>query len=197
MKFLKFTKRPGMYWKIGLFLLAYWFVVVLYSHDYDRYPMGAHGEEQAYAWAGLSLLRDGVPTSWTHFDYPNENRVFKGKISNVGPGNPELFVELVTPWFDHPPLFYTLSAIMSYRSGEPTRSILAAGNIRAPSVVAFWLTLFVVFVLGARLFGYWTGLLGMLFLGTTPLTVFAGRLAVPEVPIGLFFVLMLLVWNMY
>lgn len=186
------------YWKVGLFLLVYWFTVVLYSHDYDRYPFGGHGEEQAYAWAGISLLRDGIPTSWTHFDYPEENRVFKGKIANEGPGRPELFVELVTPWFDHPPLFYTLSALMSYQNKDiPTRSILPASHIRLPSVVAFWLTLLVIFLLASELFGYWTGITSMLFFGTTPLNVFAGRLGVPEVPMGLFFVLMLLLWHLY
>ena len=187
-----------LHWKTLLFLFVLYFTVVLYSHDYDRYPFGGHGEEQAYAWAGISLLRDGVPTSWTHFDYPEENKVFKGKIANGGPGSPELFVELVTPWFDHPPLYYTLMALKSYKNGDiPTRSILAASHIRLPSVIAFWLTLVVVFLLAWKLFGYWTGLLSMLFMGTTPLIVFAGRLAVPEVPMGLFLVLMLLLFYMY
>src|SRR3989344_6914746 len=126
------------YWKIALFLFVYWFVVVLYSHDYDRFPLGGHGEEQAFGWAGISLLREGVPTSWTQFDYPQENRVFKGFIGKEGPGNPRMAVELVRPWFDHPPLFYTLAALNSHWQGEETRSILSASYLRAPSVVAFW-----------------------------------------------------------
>lgn len=179
-----------------LFVFVATFLFILVAHDSDRYPLGAHGEEQAFGLAGVSLWKSGTPVSWSHFDYPDDNIIYKGPIGKPEDG-PVLFVELVKPWFDHPPLFYAMATYMSHIKGEDERSIISAGYLRFTSVIAFWLTLISIFYFAKRLYGYWIGLFSMIAFGTTPLFVFAGRMAVPEVFFALFLVIMMICWLHY
>lgn len=179
------------YRQVILFIAVFIVLFVLSSHEYNRFPYEVHGEEQAFAWAGLSLLKEGTPVSWSHFDYLEGSIVYSGPI---GDEPHQIFVDLVKPWFDHPPTFSILAALVSYAKGLETQSVLPAIWVRLPNMVAFWLSLVFVFFLTKKLFGYWTGMLAMIIYGTVPTFVFAGRLAVPEGFFSLFLVVMSFAW---
>lgn len=179
------------YWQLFLFLAVFVFLFILSSHEYNRFPYEVHGEEQAFAWAGLSLLKEGTPVSWSHFEYPEGSIVYSGPIGNEPH---QIFVDLVEPWFDHPPTFSTMAALISYANGLETQTVLPAIWVRLPNMIAFWLSLAFVFLLARKLFGYWTGMLAMIIYGTVPTFVFAGRLAVPEGFFALFLTVMSLAW---
>lgn len=178
-----------------LFIFVWIFLSIVFLHGYNRYPYEGHGEEQAFAWAGFSYLKSGVPTSWSHFDYPKESLVFDGKIGKSD--NLKIGVKLVRPWFDHPPLFSVLSGLGPYFAGFSEIEVFPNSLIRIPSVVAFVLTLPVLYLLAKKMSGWKIGILSMLFFGLTPSYVFGGRLAVPEVFFALFYILMLLLWKKF
>lgn len=180
------------YWQALLFLAVFAFLSILTLHEYDRYPYEGHLEEQSFAWAGFSLFKENRPVSWSHFDYPRENKIFTGALGEEG--GIILNVTLIDPWFDHPPLFALLSGLGPYLAGFEKISVFPTHLIRIPSVIAVVLTYLAVFFLAKSIFGYWTGIFSTLYFGLTPIFVFGGRLAVPEVLISLLFVLMMICW---
>jgi len=68
------------YWRALLAISVFVFLSIMAFHDYDRFPYEGHLEEQSFAWEGFSLLKNNRPVSWSHFDYPKENKVFTGPI---------------------------------------------------------------------------------------------------------------------
>ena len=180
------------YWRALLAISVFVFLSIMAFHDYDRFPYEGHLEEQSFAWEGFSLLKDNRPVSWSHFDYPKDNKVFTGPIGEEG--GLQLQVTLVDPYFDHPPLYGLLSGLGPYLAGYEKISVFPTHLIRIPSVFALVLTYLAIFFLAKRLFGYWTAIFSTLYFGLTPIFVFGGRLAVPEVIFGLFFVVMMILW---
>ena len=68
--------------KVGLFVLLFYFLTVIKLHGYDRYPAPSHGEELLYSWSGIYLIETGTPVSWSTLDYPKEYRVFDGIVGD-------------------------------------------------------------------------------------------------------------------
>lgn len=191
----KLLNNKSLIFKFGIFIVTFLFLAIIFVHDYNRFPQEGHADEQAFAWAGFSILKDRAPTSWSHFDYPEENVVFEGLVGRED--ELAIGVKLVRPWFDHAPLYAVLTGLAPYLSGVQEISVFDAAQIRLPSVFFFLGTLIILFLFTRKLYGYWIGLFVMVVFGTVPLFVFGGRLGLPEVAFGFLLTLMMYLWILF
>lgn len=184
-------------WKNIFWIVALLLVVILgnslRSRNYDVVPHpGETTDEYGFAWAGLSLIENGVPTSWSGVEsvtraggsaatpYDNKERV-KINVDNIfdkDPSRPDFLV--VTPWFDKPPAFALLIGGYSYLKGAREFFQTGVGIIRRPMLRIAILTTVLIFILGARLYNNWVGLLSALFYSVIPTSVISSRLAMAE-----------------
>lgn len=186
MKKIKFN-----FLKIAIFLTILTFTFILRTHNYDKVPPLGHLEEHLYGWAGMYLIETGVPVSWSTLDYPKRATVFSGEVDFMG-GQPKAYITLRKPWLDEPPLFSLLVGWVAHLNGADRGSIIHSAHLRLPSIVLAVGTTVLIFMVAKTISGYWTGILAMLVYGTTPIAVFASRMAVPENMIA--FILILLVY---
>lgn len=177
--------------KICIFLLVVIFTFILRTHNYDKTPPLGHLEEHLYGWAGLYLIETGVPVSWSTLDYPKRATVYSGEVKFMG-GEPRAYVDLRKPWLDEPPLFSLLIGWVAHTYGADRNSLIHSAYLRLPSIFLALATTIMIFLVVRTLSGYWTSVLAMLIYGTTPIAVFASRMAVPENLIAL--VLIILVY---
>lgn len=165
--------------KIFVFLLVLVFTFILRTHNFDKTPPLGHLEEMLYAWSGIYLIETGTPVSWSTLDYPRRAEVFKGKVTFNG-GLPDAYVTLYKPWLDEPPLFSLLVGWAAHLNHADRLSLIHSAYVRIPSIFMAVLTTVMIFLVARIVSGYWTGILAMLVFGTTPISVFASRMAVPE-----------------
>lgn len=176
------------YFKTFVFLLILIFTFILRTHNFDKTPPLGHLEEMLYAWSGLYLVETGTPVSWSTLDYPQRAEVFKGKVNFQG-GLPDAYVTLYKPWLDEPPLFSLLVGWVAHLNHADRNSIIHSAYIRIPSIFMAVVTTVMIFLVARLVSGYWTGILAMLVFGTTPISVFASRMAVPENLIALILIM--------
>lgn len=175
------------YWKVFIFLLVLTFTFILRTHNFDKTPPLGHLEEMLYAWSGLYLVETGTPVSWSTLDYPKRAEVFKGKVNFQG-GQPDAYVTLYKPWLDEPPLFSLLVGWVAHLNNADRSSIIHSAYIRIPAILMAVLVTVMIFLVARIIAGYWTGILSMIIYGTTPIAVFASRMALPENLIALIFI---------
>lgn len=184
-------------WQRILLLVA---VIILTSslrsiHS-DRVPTYGHLEEHLYGWSGIYLLEEGVPVSWSTLDYPEEKKIFKGALKDKYTFT-QVYVDLVKPWLDEPPLFSLILGASAKAFGADRHSVLPSSYLRFPMIFIACLTSIVLFLFSQKLFGYWIGLTSVFLWGTIPLMVFSSRLAVPENAISLLYLLSLYLFLLY
>ncbi len=172
--------------KILLFLFLFYFTFVLRSHNYERTPTAGFIDEMNYAWPGIYLIETGVPVSWSTLEYPARSKIFSGVISYNG-SDPKVGVDLYSPWLDQPPLFSLLVGYFAHYFHADRTQYIPSSYIRFPLIFIAALTSLLIFWIGKKTTGFWTGMLGMLLYGTVPLFVFASRLAMAENLIALLF----------
>jgi len=179
--------------KIFLFLLVFLFTFILRASGYERVPEYGHLEELQYGWAGINLVETGSPVSWN----PNPREIEKKNIIYSGPISDEgkqttVHVTLVKPFLEEPPLFSLLVGYTSHLFGADRTKIISPAYLRFPMIFIAAATSILIFFLGRKLFGYWIGLLAMLFFGTIPIFLFSSRFAIPENLIAFFYILSIL-----
>ena len=165
--------------KIFFLFAAFLFLFIIKCFNYDRYPLMGHLEEYAYSWMGIHLLTSGIPQTWSPGEkpHPSQDIAFSGKISNYGV---DLYVDILAPWLDLPPLYGILSGGAAYLLGADKWSVLPASYIRLPAIIFSFLTTLVLFFLVKKLFGFNLAFLAVTFYSLTPLFVFSQRLSVAE-----------------
>ena len=144
----------------------------LILHNYAQYPQrGASADEYTYSFLGLSLIKDGVPASWSHFSaYKNK---YSLTINNA-------YFPVVYPYFDHPPLNGLLVASVALLNGESEFYQISLATIRLVPIFLFMVTSILVFLIGKKLYGYKTGLWALLINTTTPIIVMNARVVFAE-----------------
>jgi len=172
--------------KFFVFLLVLIFTFILRAHNYEKTPGVGHLDEQLYALSGVSLIKSGVPISWSTLDYPKSREVYRGEINYKG-GDPKASVTLYKPWLDEPPLFSYLVGFFANKFGVEERDFVPSTFIRYPMIFISALTSIFVFLIASHISGFWVGMLSMLIYGTVPIFVFASRTAMPETLITLCF----------
>ena len=104
-------------------------------HDYTQAPKLADNQDElAWTWAGLSLLEDHSPTSWSYLlAYPHVFAIPEPDNGQLLPG--------VHPWLDHPPLFAVLMGGYAWLAGERHFQDVSVAVIRLPVIMLSLLTL--------------------------------------------------------
>jgi len=147
--------------------------LLLRVHHYQTAPPHSWtADEFAFAWCGMSLLQDGVPTAWSWLDVYG-----KVQITFWEDGR---HYRMVTPWLDHPPLFALLPGAAALLGGESDSFAVTLTWIRLPSILLGTLSIFLLFLLARDLFGNLAAILSTLIMATAPGLVFLNRLAVSE-----------------
>lgn len=176
---------------IQIILLTVVFILtfILRSHNYEKTPGIGHLEEQMFGWAGIYLIEEGVPVSWSSLDYPSQAEVYRGEINYQG-GDPKVHVRLFRPWLEQPPLYSLLSGGVAHLMGASRHQVLPNAYIRIPAVLFAALTSLMIFLVARQLSSFWISLLAMGLYGTIPIFVIGSRLSVPENLIALFLLIM-------
>jgi len=141
-------------------------------YKYDQIPVhNWTADEYAFAWSGMSLIKNHVPTSWSwlkaYGDLPKAT--WKGGI-----------YQLVTPWLDHPPLFSLIVGSAAILGGANTFFDCTLTSIRIPSLIFGILAIPLFYILSLKLCNTNVAIISTLILATNPNTVFLSRLAVSE-----------------
>ncbi len=173
---MKLLKKISSKKLLAILLLLFFSLIRL--HNFDKIPEPNHAEELLYSWSGIYLIETGVPQSWSTLDYPKSAKVFDGIVGDIN--NVYLPATLYRPWLDEPPLYSLLSGGVAHLYGDDRNVVLPVSHTRIPSVLASLVTMMLILVVTAKIFGYWPGLLAMTIYGTSQIFVFASRLSVPE-----------------
>lgn len=155
--------------------------LVLRLHDSDvRPPRNQPADEYAWSWAGISLLEKGAPTSWSWLQgYPTEKRIEMR-------GNP---YRMVTPWFDHPPVFALVMGAWLRLHGCVTAELDVDLRLmrRVPIALSAVTMLLLAWLVASRS-GLLAAGLALALYATAPPAVVGDRVVVAEalfVPVGL------------
>ncbi|BCL36537.1 ArnT family glycosyltransferase [Nostoc sp. MS1] len=151
---------------LGTWLRVYNYSVIPYSNfTFDEY---------AFAWSGMSLIQNHVPTSWSYLSAYDPNTFVN--IEWLGKKN----LYLVTPWFDHPPLFGLIVGGFAILFGANTFWDCTTDLIRIPSVIFTSISIFLFYIVTNKLFNTTIATITSLIFSTDPLFVYLSRLAVSE-----------------
>ncbi|MFM6515047.1 MAG: glycosyltransferase, partial [Microcystis panniformis] len=100
------------YWLIGAIITCLGAFLRIYNYD-SLPPDNWTADEYAFAWSGMSLLQTGIPTSWSWLNPTDNFPTVVWEAKNIR-------YRLVTPWFDHPPLFGLLVGLFAILGGAKT-----------------------------------------------------------------------------
>lgn len=142
-------------------------------------PRGASSDEYTYSFLGMSLLKTGVPTSWSYFpQYSQYGVTQKLTVDNI-------YFPLVTPYFDHPPLYGVLVGGWAILRGETSFDRITLATIRQVPIFLGMITSVLVYLLALKLYGRKTAIWSLLIYSTATIfvmetrTVFAENLFTP------------------
>ncbi|GCL53624.1 glycosyl transferase family 39 [Microcystis aeruginosa NIES-3806] len=178
------------HWLIGAIITFLGAFLRIYNYD-SLPPDNWTSDEYAFAWSGMSLLQTGIPTSWSWLS-PTDNFptvVWEAK---------NLRYRLVTPWFDHPPLFGLLVGLFALLGGAKTFFDCSLTIIRVPSLLLGIASIVLVYLLALKLSNLSIAIIASLIYATNPNTVFLSRLAISENLMIVFCLfIILLYWQYY
>jgi hypothetical protein len=157
---------------LGVLITVLGFILRYYQYD-SLPPYNWTQDEFAFAWSGMSLIQEGVPTSWSFLSPTDDFLVTVWEKTAVR-------YRLVTPWFDHPPLFGLIVGMTAILSGAKEFFDCSLTVIRIPSLVFGTLSIFLLYLLALRLTNTGVAIITSLIFATNPNTVFLSRLAVSE-----------------
>ena len=134
-------------------------------------PVGDTEDEVKYAFNGLSLIKKGVPESWSWYDDYGQFSTLHIRNSNY---------RMVKPYFDDPPLFALLSGAYAISKGMNTYEKVEAGALRWPMLKLGALNVFLLFCLVYFASGFWPALVSGLIYATVPSFILGSRLPLAE-----------------
>lgn len=141
---------------------------------------GATFDEYAWAWQGISLIQNKIPTSWSyHPQYKQRREIRYQTVPFI----------LVTPYLEHPPLFGLVAGSYALLNGAHNMMDISIEKIRGLALLLGILSTFAVFLLASKLYGKGVGLLSSLLYATIPTIVVGSRLVQNEnffIPVWLF-----------
>lgn len=133
-------------------------------------------DELSWIYVGDSLLRTGVPTSWSYFPHP---------YASVDIGCDVV----VTPMLEYPPLFALFIGTWSLFTGALDWCAMSWEFVRIPMIAIAFLVMFFTYLLARRLFGEVVALFSLLAFTFFPSHVITSRFVIPEHFIGLLLIL--------
>ncbi|MGI5826330.1 MAG: glycosyltransferase family 39 protein [Patescibacteria group bacterium] len=129
------------------------------------------GDEYKYAFNGISLIKNGVPESWSWWDN-------YGEFPVVRLGNMDF--RMVKPYFDEPPLFSLLMGSYAMSEGMDSYEKVDPGALRWPMLKLGTVNVFLLFLLVYFCAGLSEAVLASLLYATIPTMVLSSRLPLAE-----------------
>lgn len=189
-------QRRARHW---LATLAILFVALLLRlFDYDVMPDFRENEDELFAmWNGFSLLQDGTARGWSlwwgaYLTEPNVGEVYQAHYFYRT-------FDLVTPYFEHPPLLHVLVGAMGHLAGAQDYLEVTLGQARIVPIALSALVILLMIAIGQRLYPrstapYW----GAFLYAVLPWIVLQTRVVKEEAlvtPLALGSVLAFLQWR--
>jgi 4-amino-4-deoxy-L-arabinose transferase-like glycosyltransferase len=189
-------QRRARHWLATLTIL---FLALLFRlSDYDVMPDFRENEDELFAmWNGFSLLQDGTARGWSlwwpaYLTEPNVGEVYQAHYFYRT-------FDLVTPYFEHPPLLHLLVGAMGHLAGAQGYLEVTLGQARIVPIALSVVTLLLMMAIGRRLYPrstapYW----GALFYAILPWVVLQTRVVKEEAlvtPLALGAILAFLKWR--
>lgn len=158
----------------------------LRGRGYSQSPP-LNADEYDWAWTGLTLLQQGVPTGWTAFwDAYGHWQIFEWE-GNQYP--------LVTPYVDHPPLFSLLVGSVAWIAGERVLTDVSLTVIRVVPIALSLIVLVLAYRLAQATVGTWPARIAILLLVFSPAAITLSRLTESEALLAVWFITALLAVN--
>lgn len=132
-------------------------------------PTSVRADENLWFQSGTSLLRDGVPSTWT-IPWPMHAWASYWRVEGG----------VVAPWLDHPPLFSLLVGSWARLLGYDGTAEPSWYWLRLPMVAVAVLTLWLTYLFAARVFGETVALFSLAGFTFYPASVIASRFVLPE-----------------
>lgn len=166
-------------WQVVIFFLILVLAFLLRFNRYAEFPIvGETADEFAWTLLGASLIQTGTPTSWSLFDVYEDYWITEEESFDIGTGQQ---YPLVSPVFDHPPLFALLPGLAQTVRGQNWIEPASAKVMRLPLLFLGTLNVALLYFVAQRLFQdkrivYFS----VLIYTTAPLFVFSSRLVLAE-----------------
>ncbi|HWF58666.1 MAG TPA: glycosyltransferase family 39 protein [Candidatus Dormibacteraeota bacterium] len=143
-------------------------------HGYTSDPApGANYDGLGWAWQGQSLLLQHYPQAWS-WQSSYHPTVFLAQPNHI-------FLPVVAPYFDHPPLFALVVGGLAVLAGQSTPGQITDSVIRLVPIVLSLVTLVLTSALVLRLTGRrWIALVVAAVLAVSPAMVLSARLVESE-----------------
>ncbi len=160
--------------KFRFILLALILVLGLYLRNYNlnTWPrVGATFDEYAWTWLGINLIQNKIPTSWSpHPQYDNKKDIIYQKTHFV----------LVKPYLEHPPFFGLVAGSYALINGAKDMFDVDISRIRGLALILGVLSIFILYIFAAEVYGYKIGLLSSFIYTTIPTIVIGSRIVENE-----------------
>jgi len=218
-----------MYKKVTVLLILFCLLVsFIYRNKFywDFPPIADTFDEFASGWLGLSILRSGIPTSWSFIpDYqsgvPHPSTLYlvgtKLAINGIVPNkvNYSSFPKplslskefnldgyrsqfnIVSPYLEQPPLGGILVSLPLYFSGVKEFSQTTLKTLRSQFVVLGVISTALVMLIAYLWYGKFVSIIAGFLYATVPTIVFGSRLALPENFLVLFFLLQIVILKIW
>jgi len=163
-------KKYSIYIIFGVILtIGIW----IRSINFTVWPReGSTFDEFAWTFQGLSIIKTGMPTSWSpHSAYTHRTEWYNPQGAH--------FI-LVTPYLEHPPLFGLVAGGYARLAGIREFSEVTAAKIRPLALILGALSIIAVFLLGKSVFGARIGLLAAFLYAIVPTVAIGSRLVQNE-----------------
>ncbi len=177
----------GQVFIVGLILLL---GLILRLHNYAVYPQrGASSDEYTYSFLGVSLLKQGIPISWSAF------RAYKNREDLT---IDKLYFPIVWPYFDHPPLNGLLLGGWAILRGEDNFLKIKLSTVRLVPIFLAMASSLLLFLIAQKLYNYQTALWTLLIFSTTTIFAISQRVVFAEnllTPIFLLAIYLFVLWR--
>lgn len=144
----------------------------LRNHNLNTWPrLGATFDEYAWTWLGINLIQNHTPISWSsHPQYTNRKHLsYQGAQFWI-----------VNPYLEHPPLFGIVAGFYALVNGANSMLDVDLGKIRGLALLLGVLSIFILYVFAAELYGYKIGLLSAFIYSLVPTVAIGSRLVQNE-----------------
>lgn len=165
---------------LGLILILGLF---LRNNNLNTWPrLGATFDEYAWTWLGINLIQNHIPISWSrHPQYTNKKNIVYQKTPFT----------IVEPYLEHPPLFGLVAGSYALLSGVKDMYHVDLQHIRGLALILGVLSIFMVYIFAAEVYGFKIGLLSSFLYSIIPTVVIGSRIVQNENFFIPFFVLSL------
>ncbi len=146
-------------------------LILRFNNLYTWPRAGSTFDEYAWTWLGINLIQNHTPISWSpHPQYTDKKHVIYQKT--------DFFV--VKPYLEHPPVFGLVAGSYALISGVKDMYDVDIQHIRGLALILGVLSIFILYVFAAEVYGYKIGLLSSLIYATVPTVVVGSRIVQNE-----------------